>query len=230
MPSSPDITDPSEVERTYHHGHLREALIEQAIVSVDAVGSEHVSLRSVAAAVGVSPSAAYHHFADKDELIEAVRDRGFDQLNEFVLTQVDREIRDTIHSSHEQTVASESRIDQLALMRAGALSYVSFAVDHPHLFATMFAGIGAPVKPAFLEKSVGTIVTQLIEDRGFSSNDGRMIETVLLASVHGIASLVVEGRLDRSEVPHAIDTLGRIILGSLADKKTLVIDRIEEIP
>ena len=79
-------------KRAYHHGDLSEALIEQAVASVDAVGAEHVSLRAVAAAVGVSPSAAYHHFADKEALMEAVSARGFVQLDQFILCHVSVEL------------------------------------------------------------------------------------------------------------------------------------------
>ena len=112
-------------KRAYHHGDLREALIEQAVASVDAVGADHVSLRAVAAAVGVSPSAAYHHFADKDELMEAVSSRGFAQLDDFILCQVNVDSAPT---------------GPLELMRHSANSYISFAVDHPYLFQVMFNG------------------------------------------------------------------------------------------
>ncbi|MBT5183074.1 MAG: helix-turn-helix transcriptional regulator, partial [Actinobacteria bacterium] len=100
-------------KRAYHHGDLSEALIEQAVASVDAVGAEHVSLRAVAAAVGVSPSAAYHHFADKEALMEAVSARGFVQLDQFILCQV------SVNSDVE---------GPLELLRHSANAYISFAV------------------------------------------------------------------------------------------------------
>ena len=60
------------MSRTYHHGALAEAMVDQALASVRAKGADQVSLRSIAQALDVSPSAAYNHFADKDDLLRAV--------------------------------------------------------------------------------------------------------------------------------------------------------------
>ncbi len=186
-------------KRAYHHGDLSEALIEQAIASVDAVGAEHVSLRAVAAAVGVSPSAAYHHFADKEALMEAVRKRGFVQLDNFILSQVR---------------VDSDLCDPLELMRHSANAYISFAVDHPHLFQVMFNGLIAPPRPEYIEGSIVSTLSHLQAEYGFAQEDAHLLETVLIASVHGIAALVIEGRMDRAQVPAAVDMLTTIILKS----------------
>jgi AcrR family transcriptional regulator len=184
-------------KRAYHHGDLREALIEQAITSVNAVGADHVSLRAVAAAVGVSPSAAYHHFADKDALIEAVSERGFGELDSFILSQVST---DTGQSN------------PIELLRHSAKAYISFAVDHPHLFQVMFSGIQAPRRPEYIESSILSMLSHLQSEYGFAETDSQLLESVLLASVHGIAALVIEGRMNRDQVPAAVDMLTTIIV------------------
>ena len=184
-------------KRAYHHGDLREALIEQAITSVNAVGADHVSLRAVAAAVGVSPSAAYHHFADKDALIEAVSERGFVELDSFILAQV-------------STDAGQS--DPIELLRHSANAYISYAVDHPHLFQVMFSGIQAPRRPEYIESSILSTLAHLQSEYGFAETDSQLLESVLLASVHGIAALVIEGRMNRDQVPAAVDMLTTIIV------------------
>jgi len=183
-------------KRAYHHGDLREALIEQAVASVDAVGADHVSLRAVAAAVGVSPSAAYHHFADKEALMETVSERGFAQLDSFIL-------------SHASVDTNPS--DPLELMRHSANAYISFAVDHPHLFHVMFNGRITPPRPDYIEDSLVSTLGRLQADYGFALEDAHLLETVLIASVHGIAALVIEGRMDRELVPAAVDMLTTII-------------------
>ena len=184
-------------KRAYHHGDLREALIEQAITSVNAVGADHVSLRAVAAAVGVSPSAAYHHFADKDALIEAVSERGFAELDSFILTQVS---------------ADTEKASPIELLRHSANAYISFAVDHPHLFQVMFSGIQAPRRPEYIESSILSTLAHLQSEYGFAETDSQLLESVLLASVHGIAALVIEGRMNRDQVPAAVDMLTTIIV------------------
>jgi len=183
-------------KRAYHHGDLSEALIEQAVASVDAVGAEHVSLRAVAAAVGVSPSAAYHHFADKEALMEAVSARGFVQLDQFILC----------HVSVEPHLGGP-----LELMRHSANAYISFAVDHPHLFHVMFNGKVALHRPEYIESSVVSTLSHLQAEYGFAQEDSHLLETVLIASVHGIAALVIEGRMNRAHVPAAVDMLTTII-------------------
>jgi AcrR family transcriptional regulator len=184
-------------KRAYHHGDLREALIEQAIASVNAVGADHVSLRAVAAAVGVGPSAAYHHFADKEALIEAVKERGFLELDSFILAQVST---DTGQSN------------PIELLRHSAIAYISYAVDHPHLFQVMFSGIQAPRRPEYIESSILSTLGHLQSEYGFAETDSHLLESVLLASVHGIAALVIEGRMNRDQVPAAVDMLTTIIL------------------
>ena len=184
-------------KRAYHHGDLSEALIEQAVASVDAVGAEHVSLRAIDAAVGVSPSAAYHHFADKEALMEAVSARGFAQLDQFILC----------HVSVDSHLGGP-----LELMRHSANAYISFAVDHPHLFQVMFNGRVAPPHPEYIEGSLVSTLSHLQTEYGFAQEDSHLLETVLMASVHGIAALVIEGRMDRTYVPAAVDMLTTIIV------------------
>jgi AcrR family transcriptional regulator len=184
-------------KRAYHHGDLREALIEQAITSVNAVGADHVSLRAVAAAVGVSPSAAYHHFADKDALMEAVRERGFVELDSFILAQVSNDTRQS---------------NPIELLRHSANAYISYAVDHPHLFHVMFSGVQTRRRPEYIESSILSTLAHLQSEYGFAETDSQLLESVLLASVHGIAALVIEGRMNREQVPAAVDMLTTIIV------------------
>ena len=189
-------------QRAYHHGDLREALLEQAIASVNAVGSEHLSLRAVAAAVGVSPSAAYHHFADKEELLAAVKARGFDQLDACISVKINGNF------------VENPDVDQVKrLMQAGALAYIDFAVDNPHWFSIMFSGVKAVQKPPYMESSMEHLKNVFTSSRGITIEDHALTEDVLLASVHGIAALVVEGRMDRDRVPAAIEILSTLMMG-----------------
>ncbi|MBN8617163.1 MAG: helix-turn-helix transcriptional regulator, partial [Deltaproteobacteria bacterium] len=64
----------------YHHGDLRNSLVEEAVRVVEREGLEAFSLREVARRVGVSANAAYRHFADKDALLGAVASHGLGVL------------------------------------------------------------------------------------------------------------------------------------------------------
>jgi hypothetical protein len=65
---------------SYHHGDLRDALVRAARTILEKQGLAALSLRGVARVVGVSPAAPYHHFPDKQALLDAVAAQGFDAL------------------------------------------------------------------------------------------------------------------------------------------------------
>ncbi len=68
--------------RTYHHGNLRRALLDEALATIRDHGVEALTLREIGARLGVSRSALYRHFADKRALLTAVATEGFRMLRE----------------------------------------------------------------------------------------------------------------------------------------------------
>ncbi len=99
---------------TYHHGNLGPALIAAARELLDADGPGAVSLREAARRVGVSATATYRHFNDKDHLLAAVAAEGYREFAQM--------LRDADHS---------------ALSGMGN-AYIDFALAHPGLFRLMF--------------------------------------------------------------------------------------------
>lgn len=77
-----------EAEKTYHHEDLREELIDEGIRLLDTEGYESFSMRKVARACGVSHTAPYRHFRDKDELIIAIAAKVHHQFNECLKAAV----------------------------------------------------------------------------------------------------------------------------------------------
>ncbi|MET8874721.1 TetR/AcrR family transcriptional regulator [Nocardia sp. NPDC004604] len=108
------------VRTTYHHGALRQALIDGAREILAEQGHEHFSLNEVARRAGVSTAAPYRHFAGKEELLAAVAEQGYE----------------TLRRDLEQVVAAVPEVGARLLSLGGA--YVRFAREHPDLFATMF--------------------------------------------------------------------------------------------
>ena len=115
---------PGKRSAPYHHGDLRDALVRAARTILEKKGLAALSLRGVARAAGVSPAAPYHHFADKQALLDAVAAQGFDALR----------------SAMEKRMAKKT--DPIARLDASGVGYVLFAIENPALFRLMFGGAG----------------------------------------------------------------------------------------
>ena len=101
----------------YHHGNLREALLERAAEVIASEGVAAVSLRGLARDLDVSHAAPRRHFADRSELLAALAKEGFQRSME------------AMHAG-----ADEVGSDPVARYRALGRSYVRFARDHPSYF------------------------------------------------------------------------------------------------
>jgi AcrR family transcriptional regulator len=114
---------------TYHHGNLREALIEAGLALTRSGGAGALVLRDVTRQVGVSPNAAYRHFADRESLLAAVAVAIQDRMS------------DRMESCAGSGRAEES--GARARLTAVGLGYVDFAIAEPGWFEVAFAGAGA---------------------------------------------------------------------------------------
>ncbi|MFE7846205.1 TetR/AcrR family transcriptional regulator [Microbacterium sp. NPDC057407] len=114
--------------RTYHHGDLRHALIEQGLILARTGGPAAVSLREVTRAVGVSPNAAYRHFADREHLVRAVAAEA--QL------ALARAIRTRVEQAPPDLSPDEASIERL---RRVGLAYIDFARAERGWFELAFA-------------------------------------------------------------------------------------------
>ncbi len=108
----------------YHHGDLKNALIKAGAELLAEEGVNALSLRKVAARVGVSHSAPYAHFPDKEALIAAIITEGYRQLFERIAATVQ---------------ASQSEPSEL-LMEV-ACTYVQFGLEYPAYYKLMFSGV-----------------------------------------------------------------------------------------
>ena len=186
-------------QRPYHHGDLRTALLAAAIREIESVGVEHLSLRSLATEVGVSPSAAYHHFADKDALIAAVALQGFAMLEQAVT---------------DAAAAVPATDDPATRLGAAAGAYIAFAVAHPHLFRVAFSGHRLVTTTALDTAGVvHPLLGQLLDDIADSGSVPlalrRGADALVWAAVHGMATLVLEGFMRVEDIPVHLAALER---------------------
>lgn len=174
----------------YHHGNLRESLLEAALSSLETDSLESLSLRSLAKQVGVSPTAVYSHFADKVDLLIDLRTLGFRQLSDHLT----RAIAESPGATGEHKV------------RLLGLGYMSFAAENPNLFETLFSWTPdlARIKPECIEAGVDSIdvlqqaIIQMLSENGLDPNE-YLTSVASLSSwslVHGMTMLVQKGSIE----------------------------------
>ncbi|MFE7333770.1 MULTISPECIES: TetR/AcrR family transcriptional regulator [Streptomyces] len=165
---------------TYHHGDLRAACLRAARELLEEDGSAGLSLRAVARRAGVSATAPYRHFADREALVSAVAAEGY------------RELAEHLTKAHP----APSTPDELASV---AVAYVRFALEHPALFRAMFA---EPCDPTSEERVAATeAISQYVRSivgATFPDVDADALSTTVWALVHGLAFLHLDGKLDSS--------------------------------
>ena len=175
----------------YHHGDLRNALVDAGLVLIEQVGVEAFSLREVARDVGVSANAAYRHFEDKAALLTGIAVSGFERLSsgmqEAMLTARPRG-------------AVKSRA--VARFNAAARAYVDLAHEHPQLYGLMFGSAGRAclaAEGALVGPSpgalLGRVLDELVEEKAMSKNHREGAEVRVWSAVHGFASLAHSGPL-----------------------------------
>jgi AcrR family transcriptional regulator len=165
---------------TYHHGDLRRALLDATLELVEGHGPQGFTLRAAARQAGVTPGAAYHHFADKEALVAAVAEEGFDML------------RDAL----EQAAAAPSASARERSRNVG-VAYVMFAVKHPTRFRVM---VGFGVQSSLASSAVSTY--RLVRDvlvEGLKRTPTEVIADAEVLGwwgvVHGLAFLAIDGHL-----------------------------------
>jgi AcrR family transcriptional regulator len=170
--------------RHYHHGNLREALLQGALRAIAELGPASFTLREVARRAGVSHNAPYRHFRDKDALLAAVAAQGFRELT---------------LAMREAGARQPKALDRL---KRSGLAYVAFAVRRPEHFTVMFdAPVRSSKDPEYAEASQEAFDTLVNYIRNCQEEGqlpaGNTLERALYAwsLVHGIAKLAIAGRL-----------------------------------
>ena len=188
--------------RSYHHGDLRRALLEEAVRTIGAQGIDALTLREVGRRLGVSRTALYRHFADKSSLLAAVAREGFVEFRNDLLE------------------AWNGEGGGQAGFEAMGIAYVRFALRNPSYYRVMFGGFrDLCAKDPELEATAAAAFQVLVDAlASLSARDIRPDEFEQLARfnwavVHGVAMLGIDGQLGPD--PTAADALIRFGIGRM---------------
>lgn len=121
---------------TYHHGHLHEALVDEALRMARSGGAEAVVLREATRQAGVSPNAAYRHFANREALLDEVSLVASDELGQVMWEAAQNAPASADGRNASTDEGSGTVADQVV---AACAAYVDFALGEPGLFDVAFA-------------------------------------------------------------------------------------------
>jgi AcrR family transcriptional regulator len=205
--SRPDTDRPESPRRdTYHHGDLRRALLDATLRLVEENGPQGFTLRGAARAAGVTPGASYHHFEDKEALLAAVAEEGFELF------------RGALEAAARRPATSPQE-----RARNVGVGYVLFAVEHPTRFRIM---VGYGVQSRLHKGGLGNVAVstyQLVHAVLVEGLKDRSSEPVSEAEVlgwwsvvHGLAFLAIDGHLGAlGKSPKRIENIVRRVIAAL---------------
>lgn len=191
-----DDSDP-EPRKSYHHGNLRQALVDAALLLIDEKGPLGFTLAEAARAAGVTPAAPYRHFRGRDELIEEVARQGFGMFADRL-----------------ERAAASGGASALRSMFAAGSAYLEFARQHPGHYKAMFeSGIDVAHNPQLLQAGgrahavlVGVaarLAEQLPPER---RPPPAMVANHVWAFSHGVVELFGRGR-PGSRAPYSAEEM-----------------------
>jgi AcrR family transcriptional regulator len=170
--------------RGYHHGSLKDALIDAARHLVAERGAAGFTLSEAAKRVGVTAAAPYRHFTDRNDLMGELARRGFE-----------------VFGAKLEAAFEGGRPDaKTALMRMGA-SYLAFAREEPGLYNAMFANaatLSAPGPAAAADRALDVLLRSavaVLREGGRGDADARSLAFQIWSLSHGVSMLMLSGHL-----------------------------------
>jgi AcrR family transcriptional regulator len=175
------VTALSQKKFRYHHGDLRSALIEAALEILRTDGVESLSLRTLAKMTSVTQAAPYSHFRNKDDLLAAVAETGFQRL--------------ALQMAEDATGLSgvQPRIEKLMQ------SYMRFACENKPLFQLMFSRELSALKDyPTLAMTAGksySLISAVLAKRTSSTEDTRFLTVMIWSLCHGLTMMIIDEKL-----------------------------------
>jgi len=181
------FSEDDETQPRYHHGNVKEALISRAMKFIENDEADNLSLRRLAREVGVSPSAVYNHFPDKNALMLAIKIRLYQQFNEYF------------------AMRQQHGADAVQRLHDMCLAYYHFACEQPARFQVLFGSTLSMEwsTQELVDMSCVTInrlrklVLSIYEKHNIPCSEEEAVNTSLLiwCQLHGIIQLKNSGSI-----------------------------------
>jgi AcrR family transcriptional regulator len=190
--------------RPYHHGNLREALLQAAEKALESGGVASISLRELSREIGVSHTSPRRHFANKQALLDALALRGFERFDETLS-----------RASRQPGQSFKTRLTKVAR------AFVSFAIGHPALLTLMFEAKHRPAAPRELlqasERAFSHAPAAFAQGQATGEvvpGDPSRLALVVFAALQGLVVLSTDGKFKGISLDHLTgEIVERMILG-----------------
>jgi len=176
----------ASIKKKYHHGDLRSTLITNATSMIKQHGVQGLSLRKLAEQVGVSRTAAYHHFSDKDDLLAAIAAQGF-----------------MLWQQKSEQIFINNDLSPTEKYRQFVHAYIHFATQNSSLYELMFGstlwknnlGNQSLKDTAYPSFQYQLTMTELWQQQGIlnAQENTLRVAQVTWATLHGLAMLFIDG-------------------------------------
>lgn len=173
-------------KRRYHHGDLRNALINATLKLMSTTGVRELSLREVSRRAGVSHAASYRHFPSKESLLAAVAEQGFALLTEAM--------RSSVRFAGQVPIAK---------LQAAGVAYVDFGLHHPQHLTVMFSGAianfddhpGLKAAAKNAQDELRAVVRAVLQGVAMGAAREETVEAAAWAIVQGLTALLADGQI-----------------------------------
>ena len=203
--SSSVLESPKKPER-YHHGDLKNALLDAARDLASEGSVDGFTLREVARRAGVSPAAPYHHFADKNDLVRQLAIRAFDTMRQSLQT------------------AADSTADSAQQLEAMGVAYLHFAFTHAAEFRFMFKRelCAPPGQPDPLEVAgraaqavlhIAVVTAQA--NKAIRTGDPQPIVLTIWSAIHGLSGILLETPLGKTVTLEVAEGMARTVIANV---------------
>ena len=197
----------ASARRPYHHGDLRQALLDAAVDLLRQGGTQALTLRAVARAAGVSQTAPYRHFKNRRALVAGVAQEAFGRMGVAIGQAV------------------ESGEPGLPALRRGMAAYVRFAQEHPAEYRVMFGPEVAHRDdlPQLHAAALGVFgllrdgIARLQQGGVLGGGDPGLMAITAWATLHGLAMLSLDGQtgVTGHTVDALVDAATRLLLAGM---------------
>ena len=180
--------DLEQKNSNYHHGDLKNSLIEMTLEMLEKEGLEKITLRELTQRLGTSRSAIYRHFDSKKALFQGVIISGFKKL--------DVQLKPMVEDRQSPLL---ERLEDMGM------AYINFAIANPALYRLIMgnAMMQAREENCSLEENIeesgfGNLITLVIQGQNeglFIQTDPALLASSIWVNIHGISSLIIDGHL-----------------------------------